>query len=218
MKSGTKKVVIIDYKLSNLFSVKHACEYVGLTPVISSDKEDLKNADGVILPGVGAFGDAVMNLEKLGLIDPIKDFVGSGKPFLGICLGLQLLFTESEEFGNTKGLGLIAGKVRKFSAPPHNVRMKVPHIGWNKIYSLSDSFNEWGISPLSGIADSTFMYFVHSYYVCPDNKEDIITSTNYSGFEFCSAIKRENIFATQFHPEKSANEGIKVYYNWLKSF
>ncbi len=209
-----KKIVIIDYKLSNLFSVQHACETVGFTPIISSDKNDLKDADGIILPGVGAFGDAMENLDKLGLIEPIIEFANSSKPLMGICLGLQLLFSESEEFGSKKGLGLIQGYVKKFPPNIANDRIKVPHIGWNRIYRPENSC-EWRKSPLAGLSADEYMYFVHSYFVCPDEKEEILSLTNYAGIEFCSGIQKGNIFATQFHPEKSAKEGLKIYYNWI---
>lgn len=208
------KVAIIDYEAGNLFSVQHACKTVGLNCRITNKPDDIISADALILPGVGAFGDAMNNLRMLDLIQPLKDFASSGKPFLGICLGMQLLFSESEEFGTVKGLNIIEGRVIKF--PERNEkseRVKIPHIGWNKIYNPS-SREFWNDTALEHIMDGEFMYFVHSFYVCPNGSDQILSITNYEGTEYCSAIKKENIFATQFHPEKSAKEGIKIYRNW----
>lgn len=208
------KIAIIDYRAGNLFSVLHACSYVGLDAEITSDKSKILSADGVILPGVGAFGEAMDNLKKLDLISPIKDAIQADKPFLGICLGLQLLFSESEEFGIFQGLDIIKGRVVKF--PPKNKQgqlVRVPQIGWNKIYSAD---NLWKDSPLSGLNEGEFMYFVHSYYVCPEARENILSLASYEGIEYCSSVVKNNLFACQFHPEKSASEGIKIYQNWAK--
>ena len=204
----TKKVVIIDYQLSNLFSVYHACKQIGLDPVITSDKKEILQAEFLILPGVGAFGDAMNNLHKLDLVSPIHEYVATGKPFMGVCLGLQLLFTESEEFGNHKGLNLVEGIVKKF--PSH---LKVPQIGWNKIQKASQT---WENTPLHSQNEGNFMYFVHSFYVEPINQADILTETNYCGVNYCSSVKKNNIFATQFHPEKSAKKGLEIYKNWAE--
>jgi imidazole glycerol-phosphate synthase subunit HisH len=212
-----KKVVIIDYQLSNLFSVKHACEYVGLNALISSNPKDIINADAAILPGVGAFGDAMKNLENLGLTVPIHEFIKSGRQFLGICLGLQLLFSESYEFGNHKGLGIFKGKVVKFPTKnPENEKIRVPQIGWNQVYKSKQNSN-WEKSPLKIINNFEFMYFVHSYFIIPENLEDILSMTNYGNIEYCSSVLRENVFAVQFHPEKSGKEGIKIYKEWKEN-
>lgn len=211
------KVAIIDYQLSNLFSVQHACNFIGLDAKITSDKRDLENVDGVILPGVGAFGDAMSNLKKLDLIQPIKEFINCGKPFMGICLGLQLLFSESQEFGIYPGLDIIKGNVKKF--PKINLKheqIKVPQIGWNSIYRNSKT-QSWNNTPLKNLSQNEFMYFVHSYYTDPLDQKVILSLTNYSGIEYCSSILYKNIFATQFHPEKSGPEGIKIYQNWAKN-
>lgn len=210
--SKKSTVAIVDYQLSNLFSVKNACSYVGLNPIITCDKIEIINADAVILPGVGAFGDAMKNLKKLGLINPIKKFISSGKPFMGVCLGMQLLFSESEEFGAHRGLNIVKGTVVKFFN--RSKKIKVPQIGWNRIYSKT---NNWGKSPLRNSANNEYMYFVHSYFVKPKEKSSILTYTNYEGIEYCSGIFYKNIFATQFHPEKSGKEGIKIYANWLSN-
>ncbi|TKC05263.1 imidazole glycerol phosphate synthase subunit HisH [Pedobacter frigoris] len=206
-----KKVVIIDYNLGNLFSVKQACDTVGMNAIISSDKKEIEEADALILPGVGAFIEAMTNLENLKLVEPIKNAVGNGKPLFGICLGLQLLFTKSEEFGSGEGLNLIDGVIRKFPAIYNERKIKVPQIAWNKIYS---SKQHWGNSPLSEIEENEFMYFVHSYYVDPTEESCVMTLSNYEGLEYCSGISKNNIFATQFHPEKSAEKGISIYRNW----
>lgn len=209
------QVAIIDYQMSNLFSVKHACEYIGLKPVITSDKQVIMNSDAAILPGVGAFGEAMDNLRRLDLINSIKEFIDMGKPFLGICLGIQLLLSESEEFGNHKGLNVIEGMVVKFpNKNSEGKRIKVPHVGWNKIFRPNFASEDcWDNSPLKGIGNGEFMYFVHSYYIIPVNKLHVLTNTNYDGIEFCSSIMRGNVFAFQFHPEKSGGRGIKIYQN-----
>lgn len=209
------EVVIIDYNAGNLFSVEHACLQVGLNTVVSSDKKVLEDAKAIILPGVGAFSDAMNNLKKLDLISPLKDKVNSGTPLLGVCLGLQLLFTESEEFGNHKGLDLVEGSILRFPNENNGNNIKVPQIGWNKIY-FKDRSN-WDKSPLQEIPEGEFMYFVHSYYANPSNKDEIATLTEYEGVEYCSSILKNNIFATQFHPEKSAKWGIEMYKNWANS-
>ena len=204
-------IVILDYKLSNLFSVNHACLHVGLKPKVSSNKKDLLNAKAIILPGVGAFGDAMKNLEKLDLISPLITKVQMGVPLFGICLGLQLLFEESEEFGFHKGLGLIKGEVKKFPNKINMNKIKVPNIGWCKIYN--NNINKWDDTLLEGVEQNSFMYFVHSYYVSPEQNEDILTLTNYEEFEYCSSVKKGNISAFQFHPEKSGEIGLSIYNN-----
>jgi glutamine amidotransferase len=208
------KIIIIDYNLGNLFSVQHACTSLGLDVKVSQDPIEIKNAEAIILPGVGAFNEAMINLEKLNLIEPIKDHINNNKPFFGICLGLQLLFTESEEFGNRKGLNIIEGKVVRFPKEIEGNKLIVPQIGWNTI-SPKDS-KGFKDSPLEGIKDNEFVYFVHSYFVAPENEEDILTYTNYEGHRYCSSVRKNNIFATQFHPEKSGKEGLKIYKNWAK--
>lgn len=206
-----KKVVIIDYHLGNLFSVKQACETVGINAKVSSVKEDILAADALILPGVGAFIEAMQNLQKLDLINAISESVSNGKPLFGVCLGLQLLFTKSEEFGSGEGLNLIPGVIKKFPAIIDEKKVRVPQISWNNIYPDNRT---WENSPLMELKKDEFMYFVHSYYVQPQNKKDIFTKTDYEGIEYCSAIFSNNIFATQFHPEKSSTKGLSIYKNW----
>ena len=187
------KAVIIDYGMGNLFSVKLACEKVGLEAVISNKPEDILVAAALILPGVGAFGDAMANLKKLGLIEPIKKCIDSGKPFLGVCLGMQLLMTESEEFGKHKGLDIIKGKVKKFPAGID----KVPQVGWNQI-----------------VPSGEYMYFVHSFYCVPEDKSIVLSQTNYAGLDYCSSLQKKNVFACQFHHEKSGKTGLTIYKNF----
>ena len=210
----TKKIAIIDYQLGNLFSVQQACLYLGYDAKITSDPFDIVNADYAILPGVGAFADSMVNMKKLDLIEPIKDFVASGKPFMGICLGLQLLLTESEEFGNSKGLNLIEGVVKKFSnRDTKGDVLKVPQIAWNQIYESNE--NAWENTPLSICKQGDYMYFVHSFYAQPISSEVILSTTNYGGHHNSSSVQKDNVFACQFHPEKSGQYGIKIYENWV---
>lgn len=212
-----KLIVILDYQLGNLFSVKQACERVGLNAIVSSQKDDIIRADAVILPGVGAFKEAMTNMHKLDLVEPLKNFVDLAKPLFGVCLGQQLLFTESEEFGNSRGLDIIPGLIRKFpSYEGSNNLIKVPQIGWNHIYKKSIP---WESSPLADMKENSYVYFVHSYYVVPSDTQNILALTNYCGIEYCSAvIKKPNIFAAQFHPEKSGELGIGVYERWAKLY
>ena len=203
--------------MSNLFSVKHACNYVGLDSEITYDKEKLLNADAIILPGVGSFPEAMRNLKQLDLISPIKDLIASGKPFMGVCLGLQLLFSESEEFGCSPGLDIINGRVVKFKITSYgHKKTTVPSIGWEKILNPATPAVRWADSPLKDNSENEYMYFIHSYYVIPDNEKDILAITKYGDISFCSAIAQKNIFAVQFHPEKSATGGIQIYKNWKK--
>jgi glutamine amidotransferase len=211
MDKNLKKVVIIDYQLGNLFSVKQACDTVGINAEISSNREDILNADALILPGVGAFIEAMNNLKKFGLDTAIQTKVNAGTPIFGICLGQQLLFTESEEFGAGKGLDLISGIIKRFPETFEERKVKVPHIAWNTIFKLNQI---WDNTALSDLSNNDFMYFIHSYYVKPSDDTCILTQTNYDGIEFCSSILKNNIFATQFHPEKSADKGISIYKNW----
>lgn len=207
-----KKICIVDYKLGNLFSVNQALINIGLNPVISSNKEDIQNADAIVLPGVGAYGDAMDNLRNLDLIDTLRDAVEQKKPFLGICLGLQLLFTESEEFGHVKGLDFIKGRVTRFNNvnAEGNIR-RVPQIGWNTISPVKEK--EWNNTPFKNIPDNTYVYFVHSFYIDP-MEEVGVTKTTYDGHTYISSVQKDNIFACQFHPEKSGDIGLEIYNEW----
>ena len=204
------KVGIVDYKMGNLHSVVGACQFVGLNPLVSSDPQDLLEADGLILPGVGAFGEAMHNLRSCGLDKAIKDFVETGKPFLGICLGLQLLFDSSEEFGINEGLGLVAGSVKRFCNKDLDYRAPIPQIGWNSI----EVCNNWSKSLLSHNSEDDYFYFVHSYYASIEDTNLITSKTSYANTKYCSSLSKENIFAAQFHPEKSGLIGLKIYQNF----
>ena len=211
MENKLKKVAIIDYQLGNLFSVKQACDVVGINSKISSNCNDIHNADALILPGVGAFIEAMKNLKKFGLESTIQDKVNSGTPIFGICLGQQLLFTESEEFGAGKGLDLISGVIKRFPLRIDDRKIKVPHIAWNTIFKYKQ---DWDNSPLKNLNNNDFMYFIHSYIAVPEDDSCVLTNTNYDNIEFCSSVLKNNIFSTQFHPEKSADKGISIYKNW----
>lgn len=215
MSSNRKlNLVLVDYQLGNIFSVRHACEKLGYSASISSDPDEIYKADAIILPGVGAFKTAMDNLAANDLIEAICDFVSLGKPLMGVCLGMQLLFESSEEFGDSKGLGLIHGNVKKFQTDIH-ANVKVPQIGWNSISPPDEDLNVWKNTPFSDFNENTFMYFVHSYFVSPENKSLTLAQTIYHQTIYCSAIISNNIFAVQFHPEKSGIEGLKIYDNWL---
>ncbi len=203
-------IAIVDYGMGNIRSVEKGFLKVGADVRITADPKVIADAKGIVLPGVGAFKDCMANLDKLSLIDVILKEINKGKPFLGICLGLQLLFTESEEFGACKGLDHFPGKVTKFkfntlTGPDGN--LKIPHMGWNtaKIDRRPPIFAE--------VPDNSYFYFVHSFYVVPDDKGIVATRTEY-GIEFCSMVWKDNVFATQFHPEKSQETGLKI----LKGF
>jgi glutamine amidotransferase len=214
MKKTGDYIAIIDYQVSNLYSVKHACDAIGIESVITSDPEVLLGAKAAILPGVGAFGDAMKNLEKFRLIHPIKNFIASKRKFMGVCLGMQLLFEESSEFGTHKGLQIIKGDVVKFpSVNSKKQSVKIPQIGWNTIYPSRE--RDWKQTPFFGMKKYTYMYFVHSFYVRPKEKKVILSNTTYEGVAYCSAILEKNVFAVQFHPEKSGKAGLEIYKKWV---
>ncbi len=211
------KVAVLDYGMGNLFSVIQACEHVGLTPITTSETSEIMTADALILPGVGAFGDAMDNLKKLDLISPIKEFIHSGKPFMGVCLGIQLLFTESEEHGRHKGFDIFSGAVKKFpSQNSEGENVKVPQVGWNTINRAGLTEIIWEDSPVKRTEIGQFMYFVHSYYVIPEDQKIVCTETEYENTTFCSTILANNISAVQYHPEKSADQGLRIYKNWAE--
>jgi glutamine amidotransferase len=210
----SNKIVIIDYKLGNLFSVQQACTYLGYDAVISSSPADLNNAAYAILPGVGAFADAMHNLEELGLSEAIKQYVKKGKPLMGVCLGQQLMLSQSEEFENANGLGLIEGTVKKIPLQNVNNEMhKVPQIQWNTIQEPIEG--HWQGTALQECKNGDYVYFVHSFYTEVKNQDYILAKTKYGNLIYCSAIQKENIFTTQFHPEKSGVYGLNIYKNWL---
>jgi glutamine amidotransferase len=204
-------IAIIDYDMGNLKSVHKAFESVGHRAMITRDPQAIAEASHVVLPGVGAFGDCMRNLERYGLVEPVLGALRAGKPFLGICLGFQLLFSESEEFGTHRGLGVIPGRVVRFPSGGSATPMKVPHMGWNSI-AIGKRIGKR--SPvLEGVPDGSFMYFVHSYYVVPADQSVACTMTDY-GRPFVSSVARDNIFACQFHPEKSQSAGLRIIRNF----
>lgn len=198
-------IAIIDYGVGNLRSVEKAFQFIGMNAEVSSDSEFILSADGVVLPGVGAFADAMESLQKAGMIDVVKSAVKSGKPFLGICLGMQLLFDHSEEGGDrVEGLGIFKGCIRQL---PLDMNLKVPHMGWNHLeYDKNCKIFE-------GLPENPFVYFVHSYYLTAENRENVIARTDY-GIKFDVAVGHDNVFATQFHPEKSGKIGLHILRNW----
>ena len=195
-------IAIIDYGMGNLRSVQKGFERMGHEAVVTREPHTILDASKVVLPGVGAFPDCMRNLEEFGLIDAVQKSIRSGKPFLGICLGLQLLFTESEEFGISKGLDVIKGTVVRFKGPQFK-DLKVPHMGWNALQIQRRP------PALADVPDGSHCYFVHSFYVVPQDKSVIATTTDY-GIEFVSSVWKDNIFATQFHPEKSQALGLSI--------
>ena len=210
------KVAIVDYGMGNLFSISQACQHVGLDVIISASRQEILEADAVILPGIGAFGDAMATLKRLDLVDVLQEVAAAGKPLVGICLGLQLLMTESFEFERHQGLGIIKGQVVRFDHPKEGERrLKVPQVGWNSIHQTNvkqnGNGNSWADSPLQQIREGEFMYFVHSYIVQPEDANVVLSTSRYGQIEFCSSIRTRNIFACQFHPERSGTEGLKIY-------
>jgi len=191
-------IAIVDYGMGNLKSVEKGFKKVGIDAIVTSSPRAVDDAEAVVLPGVGAFRDCIRNLTDLSLTEAVITSINKGKPFLGICLGLQVLFSESEEFGTCKGLDIFRGKVVRFQEG-----LKVPHMGWNTVKIISRP------PVLSDIEDNAFFYFVHSFYVVPEDKGIIATTTDY-GTTFTSMVWKDNVFATQFHPEKSQDLGLKV--------
>ena len=210
------RIAVVDYGMGNLFSVIHACSAAGLYAWSTHSTEEILKADAVILPGVGSFGDAMLNLTKSGLDNVLREVVVSGTPFMGICLGMQLMMTESEEFGYHKGLGIIDGQVVKLKTSTDGIRnLKVPQVGWNKIHDpvVDNIDSEWNAEILSGIPKGSYMYFVHSYVAVPRDDSLITSFTDYGVNNFCSSLKNLNVFGCQFHPERSGENGIKMYQN-----
>ncbi len=199
-------IVIVDYGMGNLRSVGKAFLSQGIDASVTRDPGEIARADGLVLPGVGAFGDCMKNLAGYGLTDPIKEHVDSGKPFLGICLGLQVLFEGSDESPEVPGLGILEGRVVRFS-PSEEERLKVPHMGWNRVSIKKET------PVLAGIPDGSWFYFVHSYYPDPKDPGVIAVTSNY-GVEFTAAVARDNLFACQFHPEKSSADGLRILRNF----
>jgi glutamine amidotransferase len=199
-------VAIVDYGMGNLRSVQKAFERLGHAAEVTGDPERILAAPGVVLPGVGAFGACMENLAGRGLVAPVRETIARGRPFLGICLGMQLLFDESDEFGPVRGLGIVPGRVVRFAPDPAR---KVPHMGWNRLRVVRR------VPVLDGIDDGAWVYFVHSYYPVPADPDVVVTTTEY-GTPFASAVARDNVFACQFHPEKSQHVGLRLLENFVR--
>lgn len=208
----TPEVVVVDYGMGNLRSVAKALEHVGANVVVTRDPGRVREAEILILPGVGAFKDCMANLHEFKLADPVRDRILADIPFLGICLGYQLLFEESEEFGRQEGLGVIKGKVVRFpgNMEHRDERLKVPHMGWSRVKKIQNS------GPLAHVEDDSFFYFVHSYYPIPDDSDVVATTTGY-GVDFASSVMKGNLFACQFHPEKSQKVGLSLLEGFWKN-
>jgi len=204
---------IVDYNMGNLASVINAFAKVGADAALESDPSKLGQYDKLILPGVGAFGDAMEHLKSNGMDEAVKAYAASGKPLLGICLGMQLLFDSSEEFGSTEGLGLIPGKVIAFDKSKFDHSLKVPHMGWNELFQNVGE-NPRGCPLFNSLADDFYLYFVHSFHVVCEDKY-VIGKTHY-GYEFVSAVQNGNIYGIQPHPEKSHENGLKIIENFVK--
>ncbi|MEX0792346.1 MAG: imidazole glycerol phosphate synthase subunit HisH [Pirellulaceae bacterium] len=199
-------ITIVDYQMGNLRSVQKGFEKVGHEAEIASDPRKIAEADHLVLPGVGAFRDAIAELKRRELVEPIREHIAAGKPFLGVCLGLQLLFDVGYEGGEFEGLGVIPGKVVRFELPPE---YKVPHMGWNQAHFVKRP-------PIfEGLEEGAYFYFVHSYYVVPEDREVVAIEADYGG-AFCASIWRDNLFATQFHPEKSQQNGLRLLENFAR--
>jgi glutamine amidotransferase len=220
-------VAIIDYGLSNLFSVNKACARIGVDSAITSSRHEIMQSDAVILAGVGAFGEAMRSLKELDIVGVLRDYASSGRPFLGICLGMQLLMTASEEFGYHIGLDIVKGKVKKLAdVGSDGSTIKVPHVGWSSVYpSLTgkcgpsyESAGSWSGTPLDGIPPGFKAYFSHSYFAEPNDPATAIAFTDYGNNTFCSGLRCSNVTAFQFHPECSGPYGMKIYENILLEF
>jgi glutamine amidotransferase len=196
-------IAVIDYGMGNLKSVTNALEKLGADAVVTRDKQVIKASKAIILPGVGAFGKCIENLVNLELLDFIKETIGEGKQYLGICLGMQVLFESSEEAPGIAGMGVLKGTVPRFTG-----NIKIPHMGWNNIKIVKET------EILRGIENSEYFYFVHSYYCSPEDKGIVATTTTY-GEEFVSSVQKDNIFACQFHPEKSQKVGLQLLQNFV---
>lgn len=206
-----KKIVIVDYGVGNLHSLKRALLKCGAEATVSEEAEDIENADALVLPGVGSFEAGMRGIKVRGLADAIRKHASEGKPMLGICLGAQIMLEKGYEFGIHKGLGIFSGKVVRF--PELKEHEKIPHIGWNKVVPARTG--GFARTAFSGFKDGFDAYFVHSYILAPDNPKDISGVTEYGGYRFCSAMKKGNIYACQFHPEKSGKNGLKIIKNFL---
>lgn len=210
-----KKVTVIDYGVGNLLSVARALEHCESEVKITSNPGDISSASYLVLPGVGAFKNGMDELNKRGLADPIIESIHSEKPFLGICLGMQLLVTVSEEFGDCNGLNIIPGKVKEIpNTDINNEPHKIPHIGWNRMYKPSAKVS-WDGTMLDGVSNAESVYFVHSYTVFPEDDEYRLADVSYNGRQIAAVIQSDNVIGCQFHPEKSGKTGLQILGNFL---
>lgn len=204
------KIGIVDYGMGNIFSIKNAFKAIGVDAQLTNQAGGLKDFDGLVLPGVGAFPEAMASLHRLELTESLKEFKASGKSLLGICLGMQLLMQHSIEFESVQGLGLVDGQVEKFPGNYRGEELRIPHIGWNSIH-----FSKSDHPALESLKSGADMYFVHSFFVRLEKRENELTSTRYHNFDFTSSLIADNIWAFQFHPEKSGPMGLRIYENWV---
>jgi len=221
MTNQNKKITVIDYGMGNLFNVIRAFEAIECDVRATNNINEIQKADRLLLPGVGAFKDGINDLIANRLNEVIIEFAETGRPLLGICLGMQLLMTNSEENGNHDGLDLIKGKVLRFKDPKdHSNKYKIPQIGWNELLIAEKKkhltrINTWNGSILDGLDKRPFMYFLHSYFVIPDNEQVYLAETSYGCDLFCSVFQKDNIIGCQFHPERSSEQGLKILKNFL---
>jgi glutamine amidotransferase len=206
-------IAIVDYGVGNLFSVAQACTAVGLSSVVTDDADEIRRSQCVILPGIGAFGDAMAALSSLHLVDCLRRLPADGTPLVGICLGMQVLMERSAEFGSFEGLGLVAGTVERIA--PSRPGVKVPQVGWNRVHIAAGSSltGGWAAGLLGGIADGEPMYFGHSYVAVPTREDDVLARSTYGAVEFCSAVSTGLVGGFQFHPERSGCAGLQIYRN-----
>ncbi|MBI5625576.1 MAG: imidazole glycerol phosphate synthase subunit HisH [Elusimicrobia bacterium] len=212
-----KPVVVVDYGLGNLFSIARALQALGAEAVLSADPKVVSAADRIILPGVGSFGDGMKGLNENGLVEPIREFGRSGRPLLGICLGMQLLMDEGTEFGFHQGLGLVSGRTVALPRPSDR-KAKIPHVGWNLVRPAGRSgrpARAWAGTVLEGLSEASYFYFTHSYVVVPEDRKQALGDTEYAGAVFCSVVRSGNISGCQFHPEKSGHPGLQVLRNFV---
>lgn len=205
-----RRVVVVDYGLGNLSSVERALRHLGAAPEISADPRALEAAPRAVLPGVGAFGTAMRNLRERGLVEPLRAFAAARRPLLGVCLGMQLFMERSEEGGVHEGLGIVRGRVSRLAARPG---LKIPHIGWS---ALAPQARAWNGTVLQGLEPGAALYFVHSYFVAPEDPRDVLATTAYGDNRYCAVLQRDSLAGCQAHPEKSSAAGLRILQNFLE--